>query len=135
MINQNFSNLKKRIELTGWDEKEDTVSISRHAMSELLSLYVSTNITDFDEDWYKRTYPDVSKAVKNGIVKSAKEHFFKYGFFEDRLPSIRKIDIEKYLRKNPDVNSKFGHLNKKERKLAVLKHIVDYGYSEGRQIQ
>ena len=41
--------------------------------------------TEVDEDWYLRTYEDIAKAVREGIIKSAQEHFTEDGYFEGRF--------------------------------------------------
>ena len=121
--------------MSGWDEKSDRVSVSRNAMKELLQIYLEKNTKDLDSAWYQKTYPDISRAIKSGTVKTAKEHYYKYGYFEDRLPGVRTIEPDKYLSLHADIQNTFGHLNKRERKTAVLKHVVEFGYKEGRKIQ
>lgn len=38
----------------------------------------------FDEDWYRKTYPDVDEAIREGGIESAFDHFIDHGFFEGR---------------------------------------------------
>jgi len=40
----------------------------------------------FDEEWYLTAYPDVAKAVKGGLQKSGRAHYFEHGFKEARRP-------------------------------------------------
>jgi phytanoyl-CoA hydroxylase len=40
----------------------------------------------FDEAWYLQAYPDIAKAVRDGIVPSGLIHYMKFGRTEGRLP-------------------------------------------------
>jgi hypothetical protein len=40
-----------------------------------------------DETWYRRTYSDISSAVRNGTIASGAEHFDAIGAQEFRSPS------------------------------------------------
>jgi hypothetical protein len=40
-----------------------------------------------DESWYLERYPDVAQAVKDGIVKSAADHYQENGGLEWRAPN------------------------------------------------
>ena len=39
-----------------------------------------------DEEWYSKTYPDVSDGVATGDFQSAKDHFLRFGIIEGRAP-------------------------------------------------
>jgi hypothetical protein len=41
---------------------------------------------EFDEAWYLKTYPDVAKAIQEGVVKSALGHYLNHGRSEGRRP-------------------------------------------------
>jgi hypothetical protein len=42
------------------------------------------NSVEFDEDFYLLASPDVRKAVKDGVIAFAREHFKKFGKAERR---------------------------------------------------
>jgi hypothetical protein len=46
----------------------------------------------FDEKWYLETYPDVARGIRNGVVKSALDHFLKHGQQEGRQPRALQIN-------------------------------------------
>lgn len=46
---------------------------------------IASDETEFDEEWYLRAYPDIAKAVHDGILSSGFEHYKKYGRMEGRL--------------------------------------------------
>ncbi len=58
---------------------------------------------EVNEAWYVRTYEDIGKAIREGIVSSAKQHFVDDGFFEGRLPFPIDVDDKWYLAENADV--------------------------------
>jgi len=61
---------------------------------ELMAKYLHV-----DEDWYAKTYPDVSDAVASGDFQSAKDHFLRFGIFEGRSP--RDVAQDWKLNANP----------------------------------
>ena len=58
---------------------------------------------EVNEAWYARTYEDIGKAIKEGIVPSAKQHFVDDGYFEGRLPFPIVVDDKWYVAENSDV--------------------------------
>jgi hypothetical protein len=56
--------------------------------------------SDFDENFYRMAYPDVDAAILQGRIRSARDHYRKFGRFEGRFP---KFNEASYLSKNPDV--------------------------------
>ena len=44
---------------------------------------------EFDEVWYLHTYPDIAKAVRDGVVPSGRVHYVKFGRDEGRLPTAQ----------------------------------------------
>lgn len=56
-----------------------------------------------DEQWYLATYTDVASAVKKGEMQSAREHYIRAGYFENRLPRPIKVDESWYIEEYPDV--------------------------------
>jgi hypothetical protein len=83
---------------------------------------------EVDETWYTRTYEDIGNAVKDGAIRSPKQHFVDDGYFEGRLPFPIPVDERWYLTENPDVAESI-------RKGAVdsaQDHFNKDGYREGR---
>ena len=84
--------------------------------------------TEVDEDWYLRTYEDIAKAVREGLIKSAQQHFVEDGYFEGRLPYPMKVDERWYMVQYPDVadSVRRGTLP------SAQVHFDEDGYREGR---
>jgi hypothetical protein len=49
-----------------------------------------TQLFDFDEIWYLNQYPDVARAVENGIMGSGFDHYIAHGRVEGRSPNGNK---------------------------------------------
>ena len=83
---------------------------------------------EVDEAWYARTYQDIGDAVKQGIIRSAKQHFIDDGYFEGRLPFAILVDERWYLAENPDVAESIreGVID------SAQDHFNKDGYREGR---
>jgi hypothetical protein len=83
---------------------------------------------EVDEAWYVRTYEDIGNAIKEGIVRSARQHFIDDGYFEGRLPFPIVVDELWYLKENPDVaeSVRTGIV------ASAQDHFDKDGYSEGR---
>jgi hypothetical protein len=83
---------------------------------------------EVDEAWYARTYEDIGGAIRNGIVRSAKQHFLDDGYFEGRLPFPIIVDEKRYLATNPDVaeSIRAGGVE------SAQAHFDKDGYREGR---
>jgi len=81
-----------------------------------------------DEEWYLKQYEDIARAVRDGVVASAKQHFIEDGYFEGRLPFPMAVDERWYLTQNPDVaeNVRKGALGSGQQ------HFTEDGYREGR---
>lgn len=58
---------------------------------------------EVDEAWYARTYEDIGNAVKDGVIRSSKQHFVDDGYFEGRLPFPIPVNERWYLTEYPDV--------------------------------
>lgn len=83
---------------------------------------------EVDEAWYARTYEDIGAAIKQGIVKSARQHFLEDGYFEGRLPFAMLVDERWYLKHNPDVAESIRNGSV----ASAQEHFDKDGYSEGR---
>ena len=83
---------------------------------------------EVDEAWYVRTYEDIGQAIKDGSVRSARQHFVDDGYFEGRRPFPITIDEKWYLAENPDVaeSIRTGIVT------SAQEHFDKDGYSEGR---
>lgn len=45
---------------------------------------ICSDPNDFDSHYYLLNNTDVADAIKNGLVKSAWDHFIRHGFYEKR---------------------------------------------------
>jgi hypothetical protein len=50
-----------------------------------------------DEAWYRATYPKVAKAIDDGILPSAAEHYVASGYFDGLVPFDISIDTDWYI--------------------------------------
>ncbi len=82
-----------------------------------------------DEAWYLDRNPDIAKAIRDGIVKSGKDHFVNDGYFEGRMPYPIKVDEAWYLAQYPEVAEavRNGLMESAQR------HFEEHGYREGRR--
>ncbi len=83
---------------------------------------------EVNEAWYLRTYEDIASAIRDGVVKSAKQHFVDDGYFEGRLPFPIVVDERWYVAQNPDV----GDSVRKGIVISAQAHFDQDGYREGR---
>lgn len=81
-----------------------------------------------DEAWYLGKYSDVSPAIDEGKVASAKNHYITVGYFENRLPFAIKVDDNFYLENNSDVAAALEAGGFK----TAQEHFDLYGFAEGR---
>ena len=83
---------------------------------------------EVDETWYLQTYDDIARAVSDGSVKSAKQHFIDDGYFEGRWPFAIQVDEGWYLQQNQDVaeSVRRGIVESGQA------HFQEDGYREGR---
>lgn len=83
---------------------------------------------EVDEEWYLRTYEDIAKAVREGIIKSAQHHFVEDGYFEGRVPFPILVDERWYMTQYPDV----GESVRRGDLPSAQSHFDEDGYREGR---
>jgi hypothetical protein len=104
----------------------DYIAVDRYFFNECLRPLIDK--IELDEQWYLQKYPDVKQAIAKKIVKSAKEHFVRFGYFEHRLPY--RIDVEEdwYLEQYPDIK---GAIEKRKFK-SGQEHFEASGFREGR---
>ncbi len=83
---------------------------------------------EVDEPWYLLQNPDVAAGIKDGTIRSARQHFIDHGYFEGRSPFSVQIDEQWYLEQNPDVAEtvKLGDYT------SAQHHYDGPGYREGR---
>ncbi len=83
---------------------------------------------DVDETWYLRTYEDIATAIRDGSVRSARQHFIDDGYFEGRLPFPMQVNERWYLAQNADVSESI----RKGIVETAQAHFDRDGYREGR---
>jgi hypothetical protein len=81
-----------------------------------------------DEEWYRRTYPDIAQAICEGRYKSSKHHFVEEGYFEGRQPFELQVNEQWYLTAYEDVRDSIAKGDIPSAKA----HFVSHGYMEGR---
>lgn len=120
-----FDLIRRSVEITTV-RGELRVNVSYEDFVKLLKMIISG--IEVDEAWYLQTYEDIGKAVKEGSVKSARQHFIEDGYFEGRLPAPIKVDEGWYLKQYPDVaeSVKSGTV------ASAQAHFDGDGYREGR---
>lgn len=102
------------------------VNVSYDDLINILRLLIAGIVVN--EEWYLEEYPDIGQAVKDGLVKSARQHFIDDGYFEGRLPFPMNVDETWYLEQNPDVaeSVRTGVVSSGQQ------HFSEDGYREGR---
>ncbi|MAP94046.1 MAG: hypothetical protein CMK07_03750 [Ponticaulis sp.] len=123
----NIARVSKLLGLTNWQEEEATVEVSTAALKRLISRAYPAQM-EFDEDWYRETYPDVDQSITDGTIKSAQEHFIHNGFYENRLPSSKLFDSKYYYQANEDIQTAFRSNDKNK----LFDHYIKAGITEGR---
>lgn len=120
-----FDTIRRSVEISTV-KGELRVNVSYEDFIRLLKTMLAG--IEVDEEWYLRTYEDIAKAVRDGSVKSAKQHFVDDGYFEGRMPFPVRVDERWYLQQNPDVaeSVRRGVLESGQA------HFEDDGYREGR---
>ncbi len=56
-----------------------------------------------DDAWYLDANADVAEAVRQGVLKSAQDHYIHFGFLENRLPYSISVEEDWYLEQYRDV--------------------------------
>lgn len=77
------------------------VSLSYDDFIKLIRIMISG--VEVDEAWYRQQYEDIGRAIRDGQVASAKQHFVDDGYFEGRLPFPIDVDEAWYQSEYPDV--------------------------------
>ena len=102
------------------------VAVDRHFFNIVMKHIVS--LIEVDEAWYRDRNPDISEAVRLGLVRSAQDHYVRYGYFENRLPHSVTVDEDWYVTSYEDVavairNNSYA---------SGQAHFEEVGFSEGR---
>jgi hypothetical protein len=102
------------------------VNVAYEEFIRILKLMITG--VEVDDAWYVKAYEDIGKAITDGIVKSAQQHFVDDGYFEGRLPFPMRVDEKWYLQQYPDVadSVRRGALPSGQA------HFDEDGYREGR---
>ena len=107
-------------------ERTNLVAIDKYFLVQLLGSHVSR--IRFDEGWYFWKYPDIMKAVEDGKVDTARDHYISDGYYEHRMPYQITVDEGWYLHQYPDVSAA---VERKEFESAQM-HFETAGFREGR---
>jgi hypothetical protein len=94
----------------------------RDCMSDLLGR------VQVDEHWYLSAYPDVGKALADGVVPDCRTHFMRFGYYEHRMPYRIEVDEQWYLKIYPDIQKAIERRSFK----SGQDHFDQFGYREGR---
>jgi len=103
------------------------VTINQELLRALLAAALRQK-TPVDEKYYLAKYPDIAKAIANGILTSASDHWYETGYYEGRHPRRILVDEEYYLQAHPDVAKaiRAGKIK------SCQDHFDDAGFAEGR---
>ncbi len=120
-----FDLIRRSVEI-GTVRGELRVNASYEDFVKLLKLMIAG--VEVDEAWYLTEYAAIGEAVKNGVVKSARQHFVDDGYFEGRLPFPVQVDETWYMQRYPDVaeSIRTGTIT------SAQAHFDGDGYREGR---
>ncbi|HEY3845793.1 MAG TPA: hypothetical protein VGL95_01620, partial [Acetobacteraceae bacterium] len=55
------------------------VNVSYEEFIRIIKMMIAG--VEVQEEWYARTYEDIGKAIRDGIVASAQQHFVDDGYF------------------------------------------------------
>lgn len=120
-----FSSVNQNV-IFGSDQGKAWVKMTYDDFEALLRKFL--NAVEIDETWYRTTYADVDQAIRDGVVKSARDHFVASGYFEGRLPCEVAVDEDWYFKTYPDIAAavKAGEVG------SAREHFLAFGYAEGR---
>ena len=104
----------------------DYLAIDRYFFNDSISPLIDR--IRLDEQWYLIMYPDVKVAIDKKLVKDAKDHFMRFGYFEHRLPYRIEVQEEWYLEQYPDIKNAI----EREEFASGQEHFENVGFREGR---
>ena len=102
------------------------VSLSYDDFIKILRMMIAG--IEVNEGWYLKAHEDIARAISNGAVASARQHFVDDGYFEGRLPFPIQVDERWYLEQYPDVAESV----RKGTVGSGQQHFTEDGYREGR---
>lgn len=100
--------------------------VQKHFLTPLLENLLSTIYVD--EKWYTAQYPDIRESIERGDLRSASEHFIRFGWLESRMPYRIQVVEEWYLDQYADVRAAVH----REDFMSGQEHFDLRGYREGR---
>ena len=120
-----FDLLRRSVEISTV-RGELRVSLSYDDFIKLIRLMMAG--VEVDEAWYSQQYEDIGRAIRDGQVASARQHFIDDGYFEGRLPFPINVDTAWYQAQYPDVadSIRSGGVQSPQ------SHFDEDGYREGR---
>ncbi len=104
----------------------DEVVITRDFFMSLLMPFLEK--VKFDANFYRAKYPDLAEAEARGVITDLHEHYLRFGYFENRLPSPVVVDGAYYARQYPDVAVAILE----NRAPSAQAHFEQVGFREGR---
>jgi hypothetical protein len=96
----NFASLINQ-KLVILSNSSEYVALDWHFFKETLRPFIGG--IRVDPDWYETTYPDVKEAIGKKIVRDAKDHYERFGYFEHRIPYRIQVEEDWYLDQYGDV--------------------------------
>ncbi len=87
----------------------------------------SNRCYNLDEQFYLTAYPDVADAIRRRKIRSACDHYLKFGRYEGRFPAFNEAS---YLSKNPDV----ADAVRRRKVRSAYEHWQKFGRYENRQL-
>ena len=120
-----FDLLRRSVEISTV-RGELRVSLSYDDFIKLIRMMIAG--VDVDEAWYRQQYEDIGRAIRDGQVASAKQHFVDDGYFEGRLPFPIDVDETWYQKEYPDVADSIRNGVVASPQI----HFEEDGYREGR---
>jgi hypothetical protein len=100
--------------------------VERHFLQDCMAYLLER--VRVDEDWYLLAYPDVGKAMADGLVPDGKTHYVRFGYYEHRMPFRIEVDETWYLHVYPDIQKAIERRNFS----SGQDHFNQFGYREGR---
>jgi len=120
-----FDLLRRSVEISTV-RGELRVSLSYYDFIKNIRLMIAG--IEVDEAWYSQAYDDIGRAIQEGRIASAKQHFLDDGYFEGRLPFSVIVDEKFYENTYPDVADSI----RKGIVPSSQTHFDEDGYREGR---
>jgi hypothetical protein len=102
------------------------VAVDRYFFNECIGPLISKIM--LDEQWYLQKYSDVRQAIAKKMVRNAKDHFVRFGYFEHRLPYYIEVQEDWYLEQYTDIRRAIGQREFE----SGQEHFEASGFREGR---